>query len=125
MMEVIGFCLITKNVPALAKFYSQILGVTAEGNDEHVALKTQGAGINIFSVEGMEKMAQNSTKGTGSGSVVLMIKVEDVDAEYEKLKSLGVEFVKLPETHPWGARSFWFKDPDGNIVDFVCVPDSK
>ena len=45
-----------------------------------------------------------------------------VDAEYERLKALGVEFVKLPKTHPWGSRSFWFRDLDGNIVDFVCVP---
>ncbi len=32
--------------------------------------------------------------------------VEDVDAEYERLKPLGVVFVKPPQTHPWGSRSF-------------------
>ena len=32
----------------------------------------------------------------------------------------NVEFVMLPTTHPWGARSFWFRDPDGNIVDFFA-----
>lgn len=124
-MEVIGVCLVSKNVPALASFYSQVLGVKGEGNDEHVELKTQGTGINIFSVDGMEKMAPHSMEGAGSGNVVLMIKVKDVDKEYERLKSLGVEFVKLPETHPWGARSVWFRDPDGNIIDFVCLPDSE
>jgi catechol 2,3-dioxygenase-like lactoylglutathione lyase family enzyme len=49
-----------------------------------------------------------------------MFEVEDVDAEYERLKALDVEFVMLPTTHPWGARSFWFRDPDGNIVDFFA-----
>ena len=49
-----------------------------------------------------------------------MFEMEDVDAEYERLKALDVEFVMLPTTHPWGARSFWFRDPDGNVVDFFA-----
>jgi catechol 2,3-dioxygenase-like lactoylglutathione lyase family enzyme len=47
--------------------------------------------------------------------------VEDVDEEYERLKSLNVEFVKLPQNHPWGCRSLWFRDPDGNIIDFFTI----
>jgi uncharacterized glyoxalase superfamily protein PhnB len=31
---------------------------------------------------------------------------------------MGIKMVKPPQTHPWGARAFWFRDPDGNIVDF-------
>jgi predicted enzyme related to lactoylglutathione lyase len=54
----------------------------------------------------------------GYGSIPIVFKVNDVDAEYERIKTLGVEFIMLPTTHPWGARSFWFRDPDGNIIDF-------
>lgn len=122
-MELIGICLITKDVPTLASFYSRVLGVEAEGSDAHMELKTKGAGIAIFSVEGMESMAPGSMKNVGHGSIAVMLKVKDVDAEYERLKELNVDFVKIPETHPWGSRSFWFRDPDGNIVDFVCVPN--
>ena len=32
-------CLITENVSALAKFYSNVLDVKTEGNDVHVELK--------------------------------------------------------------------------------------
>jgi catechol 2,3-dioxygenase-like lactoylglutathione lyase family enzyme len=53
--------------------------------------------------------------------VILVIEVADVDAAYERLKALDVAFVKLPATHPWGARSTWFRDPDGNIVDFYAT----
>ena len=42
----------------------------------------------------------------------------DIDAEYERLKGLGVEFVKSIQTHAWGSRSFWFRDPEGNLIDF-------
>jgi catechol 2,3-dioxygenase-like lactoylglutathione lyase family enzyme len=116
-----GICLITNNVPGLADFYTKVLGVKAEGDDVHVDLNTEGAGISIFSVDGMESMAPLSMQGAGYGSFTMAFEVKDVDAEYERLRVLGVEFVKLPAAHPWGSRSFWFRDPDGNIVDFFTV----
>ncbi len=119
-MEFKGVCLITKNVPALKEFYMRILGAEAVGDDTHVDLMMQGSGMSIFSVNGMEEMAPGSMKGAGYGSFTLSFKVDDVDAEYERLKTMGVEFVKLPQTHPWGWRSVWFRDPDGNIVNFAC-----
>ena len=120
-MEFTGICLITNNVPALAKFYTNVLGVEAEGNDVHVELKTEGAGMTIYSTEGMESMAPLSMRGAGHGSITIGFKVKNVDEEYERIKALNVEFVMLPTTHPWGWRSFWFRDPDGNIVNFACA----
>jgi catechol 2,3-dioxygenase-like lactoylglutathione lyase family enzyme len=170
-VKFVGICLITNDVPALADFYAEVLGVKAEGDGVHAELNTEGAGIAIFSTEGMESMALGSMQGAGRGSFTgksqkapslavggnckaedfwaaapkgfslrklpegetsrkprrfvpgsftTMFEVEDVDAEYERLKALNVEFVMLPTTHPWGARSFWFRDPDGNIVDFFA-----
>jgi uncharacterized glyoxalase superfamily protein PhnB len=119
-MEFAGICLITENVPALAKFYSQVLGVEVADGDIHVELKTKGASIAIFSSKGMEAMALGSTKDLGYGSVSMLFLVEDVDLEYERLRKAGVEFLMLPTTHPWGSRSFFFKDPDGNIITFAC-----
>lgn len=120
-MEFIGICLVTSNVSALTEFYTKILCVEAEGNDVHAELKTDGGNIAIFSVEGMESMAPNSMCGAGYGGYTISFKVKDVDLEYERLKVLGVEFVMLPTTHPWGVRSFWFRDLDGNIVNFVSM----
>jgi len=96
-----GICLITENAPRLADFYAEVLGVEAEGDDVQVELRAQGA---------------------GTGSVTLAFRVQDVDAEYERLKTLGVAFVKPPQTHPWGARSFWFRDPDGHIISSTFSP---
>ncbi len=41
--------------------------------------------------------------------------VDDVDKEYQELKSRGVNFVKPPLTHPWGQRIAYFEDPEGNL----------
>ncbi|MDP4089122.1 MAG: VOC family protein [Bacillota bacterium] len=119
-MELIGICLITKDVLRLAEFYSTVLCVVPEGNSTHMDLRNDGADMAIFSVEGMESMAPGSMCGAGYGSFTISFEVKDPDAEYEKLKALGVEFIMPPTTHPWGARSTWFRDPDGNIVNFVC-----
>ena len=123
-MRLAGVCLVTEDVCVLADFYAQVLGVEAVGDELHMELRTEGAGMAIFSADGMEEMAPGSMVGTGSGSVVLEFVVADVDAEYERLKALGVAFVKPLQTHPWGAKSFWFRDPDGNLVDFVMVQAS-
>ena len=121
-MKFVGICLITHNVPALVNFYTRVLGVKAEGDDIHAELKTEGANVAIFSTAGMESMAPLSMQGAGYGSLSITCRVEDVDAEYERIVALSAPIVKPPLTHPWGARSFWFRDPDGNIVDFYA-PD--
>ena len=88
MMKFVGICLITNGVPALADFYAKVLGVKAEGDDGHAELSTEGAGMAIFSAKGMEGMAPGSMQGAGHGSFTTMFEVEDVDAEYERLKAL-------------------------------------
>jgi lactoylglutathione lyase len=41
--------------------------------------------------------------------------LDDVDKEYEELRSRGVSFVKPPTTFPWGQRIAYFEDPEGNL----------
>ena len=120
-MKFMGICLVTKNVTALAEFYARVLGFDAEGDETHVVLRSEGGGITLFSEDGMESLAPNSMQGAGCGSLIISFEVIDVDQEYQRLKTLGVEFVKLPVTHPWGTRSLWFRDPDGNIVNFFTL----
>jgi uncharacterized glyoxalase superfamily protein PhnB len=64
-------------------------------------------------------------QGAGNGSFTIGFEVKDVDIEYDRLNAFGVEFVKLLTTHPWGTRSFWFRDPDGNIVNFLPNYESR
>jgi len=120
-MKFVGISLVTKSVTALADFYAEVLGVDAEGDETHVVLHTEGGGITLFSEDGMESLAPNSMQGAGYGGTIIGFAVQDVDQEYQRLKTLGVAFVKLPVTHPWGTRSLWFRDPDGNIVNFFTV----
>ena len=52
---------------------------------------------------------------------MLEFRVDDVDAECARLRSLQevvLEFVMPPTTLAWGNRSIYFRDPDGNLINF-------
>lgn len=117
-MKFSGICLVTENVPALVKFYTTLLGCRAEGDDHHSEFHLDGLNLAIFARQGMEEMAPGSMQGAGTGSFTISFQVENVDAQYARLQALGVPVVKPPATYPWGSRSAWFRDPDGNIVNF-------
>lgn len=45
--------------------------------------------------------------------------VEDVDAEAERLRGLGVEFLFGPVDRPWGHRTPYLLDPHGFVVELA------
>jgi uncharacterized glyoxalase superfamily protein PhnB len=48
---------------------------------------------------------------------VLDFLVDDVDAEYERIAALGVDWIMPPTNQPWGTRAMIFADPEGNLVN--------
>jgi catechol 2,3-dioxygenase-like lactoylglutathione lyase family enzyme len=119
-----GICLVTRDVLRLRSFYASILQVEVEGDDTFAMLSTSGAALSIFAEAGMESMAPGSMQDSGCGRYTLEFEVEDVDREFARLKALDVIFVKPPSTQTWGRRSVWFRDPDGNIINFFVSVDS-
>ena len=74
----------------------------------------------IFSAEAQEKYIPGSAEAAKNKSVVLEFRVADVDREYGRLQSVVKTWVRPPSTQPWGTRSIYFRDPDGNLVDFYA-----
>ena len=121
-MKLSDIFIITEDVPLLTRFYENVLQVKAEGNEIHAFIAIGGEGIAIYSKKAAENdMRFDFSKHWGSGNFTIGLNVEDVDKEYERLKSLDLEFVTTPATYPWGARSFHFRDPDGNIICFRTI----
>ena len=112
-------CLITNNVKRLVEFYEPILMLTAKRSGEDYAEFATGVGVlAIFSAEAQEKYIPGSSEAAKNRSVILEFSVADVDQEYRRLQTLVKTWVKPPSTQPWGTRSIYFRDPDGNLVDF-------
>jgi uncharacterized glyoxalase superfamily protein PhnB len=72
----------------------------------------------IFSAASQERYIPGSAEGAVNKSVVLEFGVANVGQEYSRLQSVVKTWVKPPTTQPWGTRSVYFRDPDGNLVDF-------
>src|SRR6516162_3779358 len=115
----INTCLITTNVSRLVNFYENVLGMRAQWSGEQYAEFHTAVGVlAIFSADAQEKYIPGSSQAASNRSAILQFKVADVDHEYVRLQPLVTIWVKKPTTQPWGTRSVYFRDPDGNLVDF-------
>ena len=50
----------------------------------------------------------------------LYLSTSDVDATYQRAQEIGAGNLTSLETQPWGERSFYCSDPDGNLLCFVA-----
>jgi catechol 2,3-dioxygenase-like lactoylglutathione lyase family enzyme len=119
-------CLITSNVNQLVKFYEPILGLKAQRSGDDYAEFHTGLGVlAIFSAAAQERYIPSSADAGRNKSAILEFATVDVDKEYARLQSLVKTWVKPPTTQPWGTRSIYFRDPDGNLVDFYNPRPSR
>lgn len=121
----INTCLITNDVNRLAAFYAKVLKIEPEktGRD-YVEFRTGAGVLAIFSAEAQEKYIPGSARAGENHSAILEFKVNDVDEEYTRLHDIVPTWVKGPTNQPWGTRSIYFRDPDGNLVDFFTMLNS-
>lgn len=121
----INTCLITNDVNRLTDFYAKVLKARPErtGGD-YIEFHTGAGVLAIFSAEAQEKYIPGSAKAGENHSAILEFKVGDVDQEYARLHDIVQTWVKGPTNQPWGTRSIYFRDPDGNLVDFFTTLNS-
>ncbi len=55
--------------------------------------------------------------------LILSFEVEDVDAEYRRLKEEGLRILQNVQNKPWGERSFVVDDPNGvHLYIYTLIP---
>jgi uncharacterized glyoxalase superfamily protein PhnB len=74
----------------------------------------------IFSAEAEGRYIPGSALPASNKSAILEFKVGNVDEEFMRLHKFVKNWVKPPTNQPWGTRSFYFRDPDGNLTDFYA-----
>jgi catechol 2,3-dioxygenase-like lactoylglutathione lyase family enzyme len=63
---------------------------------------------------------ERTPKGTGFARLAL--RVDDIEVEYQRMRSLGVEFRSEPVRITLGSTAIkivFFHDPDGTLLEFV------
>ena len=111
-MTFLGVCLMTENVLELTEFYKMVLQATADGDDIHMEILTHGASLAIYN--------NGDVKDSKNENIILGFEVANVDAEYERLKTLKVKITMIPTIYPWGRRAMQIADPDGNLINLSC-----
>ncbi|MEZ4666830.1 MAG: VOC family protein [Anaerolineae bacterium] len=83
-------------------------------------LRLEGQDFALVKVSaGIRMMDEATFAGRASGSrIMLCSDVENIDANYNTLTAKGVTFIKPPISQPWGWRTAYFADPEGNIWEF-------
>jgi catechol 2,3-dioxygenase-like lactoylglutathione lyase family enzyme len=108
-----------RDLDAMKAFYTEVLGFAVEWEPDR---------DNIYLSSGIDNLALHRAKDLASGSSALdhfgliVREAEDVDRWAAFLDSRGVAIAARPRTHRDGARSLYFRDPDGNSVQIIHHP---
>ena len=123
-MKLDGFGLFVDDMPTMIRFYRDVLGfeITEDENTSNVYLIKDGTLFLLYGRNDFEKMTSRKyeyIKGlNGHFEIALYVDTfEEVDAEYERVISLGVKSVLEPTTEPWGQRTCYIADPEGNLIE--------
>jgi catechol 2,3-dioxygenase-like lactoylglutathione lyase family enzyme len=107
------------DMAATEYFYVELLGMQVEWRPDP---------DNVYLTSGNDNLALHRVDEKPSGPQHLdhigfiLTSIEEVDPWYEFLLGHNIEIFKPPRTHRDGARSFYCRDPDGNVVQMIYHP---
>lgn len=131
-MKLAGFGLFVQDMAAMVRFYRDVLGFAIqEGEDtQNVYLEKDGTLFLMFGRRDFEAMT-----GSGfdyaeqlNGHFEIALDVDNfsaVDAAYAEVVAKGARPVLPPVTCPWGQRTCYVADPEGNLVEFGSFNDDS
>ncbi|QCK88897.1 glyoxalase/bleomycin resistance/dioxygenase family protein [Phreatobacter aquaticus] len=106
---------------AMRHFYERILGFPLERELSPGWIEYRVGG-NILTLAQPSRVAGDPPTPRGSASLQLAFKVEapDVDRCAAELVSHGVALLEPPTDQPFGHRTLFFRDPDGNLLEIFA-----
>ncbi len=111
--------LLVRDLAKCTAFYRDTLGLEVRESDpDSVSFKMGNVYFFLLELTGAAAMVSEKPidlKADGRPRSLLAAGVADVDAAYETLKARGVTFLRPPTDQPWGLRTAFFADPEGNL----------
>ena len=123
-MKLDGVGLFVNDMATMIRFYRDVLGFEIkEGeNAMNVYLIKNGTLFMLYERKNFEKMTNRKyeyLKGLNCHfEIALYVDTfEEVDSEYAKAVEKGAQSVLEPTTEPWGQRTCYISDPEGNLIE--------
>ena len=110
-----------RNVRKSVDFYCSTLGMRVEWEPDS---------DNVYLTSGTDNLAIHKlTEGQAPSAVQSVHHIgfvvgapEDVDRVASRIQSQGIQLAQPVKTHRDGARSFYFRDPDGILIQLLYHP---
>ena len=123
-MRLDGFGLFVNDMAKMIQFYRDVLEFEIKEDEDtsNVYLIKDGTLFLLYGRNDFEKMTSKKydyIKGlNGHFELALYVDTfEEVDKEYEKAIAKGASSVLEPTTEPWGQRTCYIADPEGNLIE--------
>jgi lactoylglutathione lyase len=122
-LEIAHVRLFVPSVRECFLFYRDVIGLKVRHGDETTPFaEFQTGSINLalepLLVSEPDVAWVKPHEFSAQDRVAIILRVENVDATYDQLKSKNVEFVKEPHDTPeFGMRVAYFRDPAGNLIE--------
>ena len=123
-MKLDGFGLFVDDMGAMIRFYRDILGFEIKEAEDtsNVYLIKDGTLFLLYGRKDFETMTKRKyeyVKGlNGHFELALYVDTyEEVDKAFAVAVSKGAEPVLEPTTEPWGQRTCYIADPEGNLIE--------
>ena len=124
--------LFTTDNSKMVAFYRDVFGFQTEwnGKEPNVELHLAGSRIILFPRTDFEQMTSQQyayPRGV-NGTMELSFDVPtfaDVDKEYAAALGKGAKAIFPPTTEPWGQRTCYVADPEGNLIEISSFVESN
>lgn len=123
-MRLDGFGIFVKDMGVMIRFYRDVLGFEIKESEDtqNVYLEKDGTLFLFYGRNDFEKMTDRKyeyVKGI-NGHFEIALGVENfaaVDKKFQEVVKKGAKPIMPPETEPWGQRTCYVADPEGNLIE--------
>lgn len=123
-MKLDGFGVFVKDMAVMIRFYSDVLGFEIKESEDadNVYLEKDGTLFLFYGRRDLEKMTGRSLEYAEgvNGHFEIALSVENfgaVDRTFTEVIAKGGQAVLPPTTEPWGQRTCYIADPEGNLIE--------
>ena len=120
--------LLVRDLARCTAFYRDTLGLEMHESESTAELQMGNVYFFLLEARGAAHMVSSQALDLsieGRPRVLLAAGVADVDAAYEELIARGVTFLRPPTDQPWGLRTAYFADPEGNLWEINQSIEAK